>query len=139
MGKQPDPFQCHNVNSSATWLGCVSFANIISSYPNSCQEQFLRYCFSCRLDITPQPKVLNNTTFVVGMSGEYPGEGIGVAGFLKSLTTEEDLPQTVPFERWNLEEYYTPEARGDLTMYARMASFLGKLENFDASLFRLDS
>ena len=42
----------------------------------------------------------------------------------------------VPHERWDLESYYSPEARGDLTMYARAASFVDGLDEFDASLFR---
>ncbi len=105
-------------------------------YANVTQQSFLMYCFFCRLDITPQHTINNITTFVAGVSGNYPGEGIGVAGFLTSLTTEEDLPRTVPFERWNLEEYYMPETRGDLTMYTRIASFLSNMEHFDASLFR---
>lgn len=93
---------------------------------------------ACRLDITTQGQISDNTTHVVGMSGKYPGKGIGVSGFLMSLTNEEDLPRTVPFERWNLEEYFVPETRGDLTMYVRMASFVSEVEQFDATLFRSD-
>ena len=73
----------------------------------------------------------------MGISGKYPGKGNGTSGFLTGLTSEENLPETVPFERWNLEQYYVPEARGDLSMYVRMASFVKKLEHFDATLFRL--
>jgi acyl transferase domain-containing protein len=42
----------------------------------------------------------------------------------------------VPHQRWDLEQYYSPEARGDLTMYARGAAFVAGLDEFDASLFR---
>ena len=47
-----------------------------------------------------------------------------------------NLPTSVPHGRWDLEHYYAPEARGDLTMYARHAAFVDGLDQFDASLFR---
>lgn len=90
---------------------------------------------TCRLDSVLHPTAGHGTD-VVGMSGYYPGSGVGICGFQKSLTSEEDLPRTVPCERWDLERYYVPEARGDLSMYVRMASFVEDLEEFDANLFR---
>ena len=78
----------------------------------------------------------NTTTEVVGVAGRYPGGGEGVPGFFQSLAGEEDLPRTVPHQRWDLEQYYSPEARGDLTMYTRAAAFLEGLDLFDAGLFR---
>ena len=78
------------------------------------------------------------TTAMVGTSGYYPGKGIGMLGFFESLKSEEDLPRSVPHDRWDVEAYYTPESRGDLSMYVRMASFVGELSNFDASMFRFN-
>lgn len=75
-------------------------------------------------------------TEVVGVAGRYPGSGEGLSGFFESLAHEQDLPRAVPHQRWDLEQYYSPEARGDLTMYTRAASFLDGLDMFDASLFR---
>ena len=47
-----------------------------------------------------------------------------------------DHGDQVPHQRWDLEQYYIPEARGDLTMYVRAASFVDGLDEFDAGLFR---
>ena len=74
---------------------------------------------------------------MVGASGRYPGgRGEGVAGFWQGISTERDLPSTVPHQRWDLDHYYVPEAKGDLTMYVRQAAFVQDLDMFDAALFR---
>ena len=78
-------------------------------------------------------------TAIVGMSGHYPGKGTGIPGFFESLKSEENLPRSVPHDRWDLEAYYTPESRSDLSMYVRMASFVGELASFDASMFRFET
>ncbi len=78
----------------------------------------------------------DTTTSIVGLAGRYPGLGEGVHGFFASLAAEENLPRQVPHQRWDLEQYYNPEARGDLTMYVRMGSFVDGLDAFDSSLFR---
>lgn len=75
-------------------------------------------------------------TEIVGAAGRYPGAGEGTTGFFASLALEQDLPRHVPHQRWDLEQYYSPEARGDLTMYTRAAAFLDDLDMFDAGLFR---
>ena len=95
-----------------------------------------------RLQMTSQldaATTITNITHVLGTSSNYPGNGTGVSGFWTSLISEEDLPRMVPFERWDLERYYVPEMRGDLSMYVRMASFVDELEHFDTNLFRLDA
>ncbi len=78
----------------------------------------------------------DTTTEVVGISGRYPGKGKGISGFYGSLECQEDLSFPVPYERWDIEQYYIPEARGDLSMYVRMACFVEDLDAFDANLFR---
>lgn len=78
------------------------------------------------------------STHVVGVSGAYPSQTAdrGYTGFWTSLQAGADLPAVVPHSRWDLEQYYAPEARGDLTMYARHAACVDDLDMFDASLFR---
>ena len=39
-------------------------------------------------------------------------------------------------QRWDLEEYYAPEAAGGLTMSVRLGAFVPDLDGFDAALFR---
>ena len=88
------------------------------------------------LSTTRQARAAETATEIIGVAGRYPGSGEGVAGFFQSLAAEEDLPRQVPHERWDLERYYSPEARGDLIMYTRAAAFLDRLDEFDTSLFR---
>lgn len=91
----------------------------------------------CRVIVAKhETRSQSNVTEVVGISGHYPGKGIGELGFMENLVCEQDLPQTVPHQRWDLEYYYTPEAKGDLSMYVRHACFVNGLDNFDARLFR---
>ena len=91
----------------------------------------------CRMQsVRDSPAKSNITTELVGISGHYPGMGKGISGFYGSLESQEDLPYPVPYERWDIEQYYTPEARGALSMYVRMACFVGDLDAFDANLFR---
>ena len=93
---------------------------------------------TCRMTLSSSAgrQLAEIATEIIGVAGRYPGSGEGLPGFFESLAHEEDLPQSVPHQRWDLEQYYSPEARGDLTMHTRAASFLDGLDMFDASLFR---
>ena len=75
---------------------------------------------------------------MVGVSGCYPSQTAdpGYSGFWNTLQRGNDLATTIPHSRWDLEPYYAPEARGNLTMYVRHAAFIDDLDSFDASLFR---
>ena len=64
---------------------------------------------------------------------------MGILGFFESLKSEEDLPKSVPHDRWDLETYYIPESCSVLSMYVRLASFVGDLESFDANMFRYET
>lgn len=58
-------------------------------------------------------------------------------GFWQTIEGGEDLPSTVPLQRWDIDEYYSPEGRSkQLSMYVRLAAFVDKLDNFDAEIFR---
>lgn len=84
-----------------------------------------------------EPVGQKQATLLLGLSGRYSGHGEGITGFWQGLQQEHDMPSSVPHQRWDLEHYYAPEARGDLTMYVRDAAFLKDLDAFDAGLFRL--
>ena len=75
-------------------------------------------------------------TAMHGVSGCYPGKGQGVGGFWATLASEVDLPSPVPLQRWDIEQYYSPEASRNLSMYVRLASFVDDLDAFDAAMFR---
>ena len=81
-------------------------------------------------------------TDIVSVSGRYPGSAVdaGIAGFWQALQAEQDLPSTVPLQRWDVDKYFSPETKSrQLSMYVRMAAFVDELDHFDASLFRCHS
>lgn len=76
---------------------------------------------------------------LVALAGRYPGSSpdSGLHGFWQTIRDSKDLPSTVPLQRWDIEDYFSPESKGrQLSMYVRMASFIDDLDNFDASVFR---
>jgi acyl transferase domain-containing protein len=75
----------------------------------------------------------------VSIAGRYPGSSpdAGIPGFWGTLEREGDLPSTIPLQRWDVDEYYSPEGKGrQLSMYVRRAAFVQDVDHFDASLFR---
>lgn len=72
----------------------------------------------------------------MGVGARFPGSESDIDGFWKSLWQEKDLPRVVPYQRWDIDTYYVPEPRGDLSMNVRLASFLTDIDAFDAALFR---
>lgn len=44
--------------------------------------------------------------------------------------------QVVPAQRWDIEEYYAPDASRNLTMDVRLAAFVTGFDKFDAAAFR---
>lgn len=79
---------------------------------------------------------------VISMAGRYPGShpDAGLSGFWNAIQSQKDLPSTVPLQRWDIEEYFSPESKSQqLSMYVRMAAFVDQLDHFDNSVFRYDS
>lgn len=62
-------------------------------------------------------------TAVVGVSVRFPGSST-LEGFWMSAIHQADLQQTVPYDRWNIEEVYHPSIppRG-MTLYVRFGAF----------------
>lgn len=86
-----------------------------------------------------QSRTDTQASAVVSIAGRYPGAepDSGIAGFWQVVESQVDLPSTVPLQRWDIEEYYGPESKGQqLSMYVRMASFVDQLDCFDHNLFR---
>ena len=58
-------------------------------------------------------------------------------GFWSSLQCGADLPSIVPYQRWDVDNYYAPDSRSSLlSMYVRAAAFVDDLDSFDAAFFR---
>ena len=76
-------------------------------------------------------------THVIGLSARYPGShGSGMAGFWATLAAAEDLPRVVPAQRWDIEQYFAPEASRALTMNVRLGAFVADIDAFDPAYFR---
>ena len=76
-------------------------------------------------------------THIIGISARYPGShGSGMAGFWASLAAAEDLPGVVPAQRWDIEQYFAPDASRPLTMNVRLGAFVADFDAFDPAYFR---
>ena len=81
----------------------------------------------------PQARV----TDIIGISARYPGShGSGMAGFWSALVMAEDLPRVVPAQRWDVEQYFAPDASRTLTMNVRLGAFVTDFDAFDPAYFR---
>ena len=81
--------------------------------------------------------VQTRATHVIGLSARYPGSyGLGMAGFWATLAAAEDLPRVVPAQRWDIEQYFAPEASRALTMNVRLGAFVVDIDVFDPAYFR---
>ncbi len=76
-------------------------------------------------------------THIIGLSARYPGShGSGMAGFWATLVAVEDLPRVVPAQRWDIEQYFAPDASRALTMNVRLGAFVADIDAFDPAYFR---
>ena len=74
---------------------------------------------------------------IIGLSARYPGShGSGMAGFWATLAAAEDLPRVVPAQRWDIEQYFAPDASRALTMNVRLGAFIADIDAFDPAYFR---
>jgi hypothetical protein len=74
---------------------------------------------------------------IIGISARYPGShGSGMAGFWSALVAAEDLPRVVPVQRWDVEQYFAPDASRPLTMNVRLGAFVADFDAFDPAYFR---
>jgi acyl transferase domain-containing protein len=64
-----------------------------------------------------------------------PEGSAGPEGFWAQAAAGADLPAAIPFDRWSLERVYAPDVAVDKT-YARFASFIPGVAEFDAAAFR---
>ena len=78
----------------------------------------------------PSTSLEQQSTAVVGLSCSYPVEAGSSEGFWQGAVTAADLPQPVPYSRWDLDRLYSPDSAGG-RMYARFACFVRGIESFD--------
>jgi len=84
--------------------------------------------------------VQTRATHIIGLSARYPGsQGSGMAGFWATLAAAEDLPRVAPSQRWDIEQYFAPDASRALTMNVRLGAFVSDIDAFDPAYFRYSS
>jgi acyl carrier protein len=79
----------------------------------------------------PQPGQL--PTHLVGLSCRYPAAATSLGGFWQGAVQAADLPEPVPFNRWDVDRLYSTDPAGG-KMYARFAAFIHGIENFDGQV-----
>jgi acyl transferase domain-containing protein len=71
---------------------------------------------------------------VVGMGCRFP-QADSPSGYWRLLSQGTDAIQEVPADRWNLDDYYDPDASVPGKMYTRWGGFLERMDEFDADFF----
>ncbi|MCA1569645.1 MAG: amino acid adenylation domain-containing protein [Chloroflexi bacterium] len=73
---------------------------------------------------------------IVGMDGIFPMAG-DVDELWENLRSGRDCVQTVPASRWNVDDYYSPDADQIGRIYARWGGFVETVDEFDPQFFRI--
>jgi amino acid adenylation domain-containing protein len=73
---------------------------------------------------------------IVGIGCRFPGANNPEA-FWKLLSSGVDAIAEVPSERWNIDTFYDPNPATPEKMYTRQGGFLGHIDQFDPSFFRI--
>lgn len=75
---------------------------------------------------------------IIGMSCRFPGAS-NLNEFWELLVSSHDPIQVVPPDRWNVEEYYSPDANAPGNISSRYGGFIPSIDKFDAPFFSLSS
>lgn len=72
--------------------------------------------------IAPVPRSMSlplaaaaSVTALVGLSCAYPCSAVadGPSGFWRAAAAGADLPTTIPYDRWDIEQHYAPDIAGE--------------------------
>eukprot|EP00931_Biecheleriopsis_adriatica_P047752 TRINITY_DN27548_c0_g2_i1.p1 TRINITY_DN27548_c0_g2~~TRINITY_DN27548_c0_g2_i1.p1 ORF type:complete len:4734 (-),score=1179.49 TRINITY_DN27548_c0_g2_i1:215-14152(-) len=80
----------------------------------------------------------NEPIAVLGGSCHLPGDSWTLANFDYMLSQGVDCSVEMPFNRWDVDDYYDPEASTGLKMYVRHAAFIEGVELFAANAFNIN-
>ena len=67
----------------------------------------------------------------------FPADGDDVRTFWAALVSKTDGVTEIPYERWDVDEYFDPSPNTVGRMYVRHAAFVKNAECFDAALFAI--
>ncbi len=73
---------------------------------------------------------------IIGMDGIFPMAG-DVDELWENLRNGRDCVRTVPASRWNVDDYYSPDADQIGSIYARWGGFVETADEFDPQFFRI--
>jgi 3-oxoacyl-[acyl-carrier-protein] synthase II len=73
---------------------------------------------------------------IVGMGCRFPGVDT-LDDFWALLHAGKDAITEIPGDRWNLNQYYSPDPNAPGKMYTRHGGFVPHLHDFDAAFFRI--
>lgn len=89
------------------------------------------------LSVLSQEQAVREAVGVLSVSCRYPHSIHSMEAFSLAALDAADLPQVVPWSRWNIDRFYSPVAGGNNGIYARFGAFINGVELFDAQLFAL--
>ena len=74
---------------------------------------------------------------VLGMACHFPGTAVSPDALWSGLMAKYDAVSEIPFERWDVDDYYDSNPGTPGKYYVRQASFIQGAESFDTALFSI--
>ncbi|MEM7583476.1 MAG: type I polyketide synthase [Acidobacteriota bacterium] len=74
---------------------------------------------------------------IVGMGCRFPGGANDAESYWQLLREGRSAVREVPKDRWDIERYYDPDPEAAGHHYMREASFLDRVDGFDAAFFNI--
>lgn len=82
-----------------------------------------------------QELMLQEPLAIIGMACRFPGGGELAEDFWQTLLEGKDTVTDVPQERWNIDDYYSPDPGAAGKTYSRRGAFIKDVDLFDAAFF----
>lgn len=82
-----------------------------------------------------QELMLQEPVAIVGMACRFPGGGELAEDFWQTLLDGKNAVTEVPQERWNIDDYYSPDPGAAGKTYSRRGAFIKGVDLFDAGFF----
>ena len=74
---------------------------------------------------------------IIGMACRFPNGINSPEIFWEKLINKKDCITAIPKERWDMDEYYSPNRAEPGKMYVREGGFVDHIDQFDLDLFKL--
>jgi hypothetical protein len=93
-----------------------------------------------RMQALPAPTgAVGGPSGVLSTACHFPGGGSSPENYWEALSSQKDGVIQIPFERWEVDEYYSPNQGEPGKMYVRHAGFVVGAELFDAGFFGISA